>query len=86
MKNSFGIICFAGSKQEYESWKGYECEIVGGSAQLWSSAIYVDDELLDSKEAKKIEALVNARSDRPLNSAGFSLDERVWGLPVRRKK
>ena len=80
MKNNFGIAVFKGNKQEYEDFVGHSCKIVGPNAQLYPSAIYLDEKFLNEEGAKNIEALVNAQI------LGDSQYNGIFGLPVKKKE
>ena len=82
MKNDFGIICFKGSVQEYERWKGYKVDIVGANATLYPVLIESNGKCLTEEEAKGIEALVNAQYVAPTIIGNASS---IYGLPVKAK-
>jgi hypothetical protein len=74
------IIRFRGSLQEYERWKGYECEILGPSYIINDSRFNFNDRDKEMVE-KDIEAIVNWYENIRAPWGG----NLPIGLPLRKK-
>ena len=77
------VIRFRGILQDYERWKGYECEVLGPSFRLPYSAHFINDDSIKIYN-EGIEALVNYQDY--VSGHGFAHDVEPVGLPIRKKR